>query len=91
MTGHTPATAGSDEEGGAADEEVPGAEAGGVTQGEFTIAPSDSIETILDRLSLSQHLQLFQVHMHTAPMCTHMRARRHTPTCFSSVGCRRTR
>ena len=61
-TGLTPATARSDEEGGAVDEEVPASEAGGNgSQGEFTIAQSDSIETILDRLSLSQHLKLFQV------------------------------
>ena len=59
-SGLTPATARSDE--GGAVEEVPTAETGGNgSQGEFTIAQSDSIETTLDRLSLSQHLQLFQV------------------------------
>ena len=88
-TGLTPATARSDEEGGTVDEEVPAAETGGSgSQGEFTIAQGDSIETILDRLSLSQHLQLFQVQCtlsieHTPHVHTHL----HTCTCTCIYHC----
>ena len=75
----------SDGEGGVADEEETAGDTEGVTQGDFTIAASDSIETIFDRLSLPG------THKLPPLTCTRACMRTHTHTLPFTVDCRRTR